>query len=336
MISDSARIVSVFRFFRQEKALFLFLTNVLLGTVFFGISDPFLIFQRTYRNSEPFFPFKSSEVEKIRIGRKGHEILLERENGNWNVQVRDTIARGDIQKIESFLGALLKLRKFSKIVSSSKNENLGLNGDELKLTLQTESGELGTLEIGVSGKQETGTFVREPENKEIWFVEESLNPIVGRGNETFFFSSSLIPRELETSEIHTILIYLGIKNSSKIEISRTERNEWEIKNSDSKFCWGEDCGVWVETILKTKAERILKKPFHETISNLSSGEKLKIEIRSGKNPVSIYEIEWIAKTSQKEPIFRSGDDSILYVLDPEFMNRFQERMDWKDSFPDSF
>ncbi|MBM9499451.1 hypothetical protein JWG44_04210 [Leptospira sp. 201903071] len=330
---DFPWIVSAFQFVKKEKALALFLTNIFLGTIFFLISDPLSIFQKTYQNSEPFFPYKTSEVERIRIGRKGHEILLEKKKGSWSVQVRDTIVRPDIQKIESFIGELLKLRKFSKIVSTSKNENLGLNGEELKLEIQTESGEIGKLEIGISGKQEKGTFVREPEKRVIWFVEESLNSALGRGDENFFFSNLLIPREIEISEIHTILIDLGSKNSSKIEIARTSRDEWKIVNSDRSFCWGEDCGVWVERFLKTKAEKILKKPFYETIQKLSSGEKLKIEIHFGKSSESIYEIEWVGKTSEKEPIFQSGNDSILYVLDREFLDRFREGF---DSFPDSF
>ncbi|AOP34280.1 hypothetical protein A0128_10730 [Leptospira tipperaryensis] len=336
MISFSDRCISVLGFLKKEKALFLFLVNVLLGTLTFLISDPLSLFQKNYQNAEPFFPYKRSEVERIQIGRKGHEILLEKKNGEWDVQVRDGIARPDVQKIESLLGALLKLRKFSKIVSHSSNPDFGLNGEEWKLEIQTESGEIRKLEIGVSGKQETGAFVREPESSQIWFVEENLNALVGRGNETFFFSNSLIPQGIETSEIHTILIDFFSKTSPKIEIQKDASGLWKISNVDRGHCWGEDCGTWVERFLKTKAERILKRPFYETISPLSSKEKLKMTIRSGKNSDSIYEIEWIGKTSQKEPVFRSGNDSILYVLDPEFLERFQERFDWKDSFPDSF
>lgn len=331
---DSTTVITVFGFFKKEKALFLFLTNILLGAVFFLISDPFSIFQRTYQNSEPFFPYKSSEVERIRIGRKGHEILLERKDGSWNVQ--NGTARPDIQKIESLLSTLLKLRKFSKIASQSKTQNFALNGDELKLEIETESGETGKLEIGVSGKQEKGTFVRDPENEEIWFVEESLNSVVGRGNENFFFSDFLFPQGRDLSEFHTILIDFSQRTVSNTEIKRISPDRWVISDSNRSHCWGEDCGVWVEKLLKTKAERILKKPFRETIQNLSSTEKLKIQILNEKKTEWIYEIEWIGKTSQKEPIFRSGNDSVLYVLDPEFLDRFREKFDWMNSSPDSF
>ncbi|PJZ52575.1 DUF4340 domain-containing protein [Leptospira adleri] len=331
---DSFPATFVFGFFKKEKALFLFLTNVVLGTVFFLTSDPFSIFQRTYQNSEPFFPYKSSEVETIRIGRKGHEILLERKNGSWIVQ--DGTARPDIQKIESLLSTLLKLRKFSKIASRSKNQNFGLNGDELKLEIRTESVDTGKLEIGVSGKQEKGTFVRDPENEEIWFVEENLNSVVGRGNENFFFSDFLFPQETDISVIHTILIDFSVKKVSQTRIKQTSPDRWVIPNSDQSHCWGENCRDWVEKLLKTKAERILKKPFRETIQSLSSSEKLKIQFLNEKKTEPIYEIEWIGKTSQKEPIFRSGKDSVLYVLDAEFLDRFQERFDWMNSSPDSF
>ncbi|RHX89636.1 DUF4340 domain-containing protein [Leptospira stimsonii] len=334
--SGSFWIASLLNFFKKDKALSLFLMNLFLGTIFLLLSDPFLFFQKSYHNAEPFFPYKSSEIERIRIGRKGHEILMERKNGNWSVQIPETTARPDLKKIESLLSAVLKLRKFSKIATHSKNQDFGLNGEELKLEIQTESGEVGKLEIGVSGKQETGTFVRIPENKEIWFVEESLNPLAGRGNETFFLSNSLIPDEMEISEIHTILIEISSKTNPTIQIQQVSPGQWTITNSEQDHCWGEDCGLWVERLFKTKAERILKKPFYETIQNLSSGEKLRINIYSGKNSESVYELEWIGKTSQKEPIFRSGNDSVFYVLDPEFLNRFRERFEWKDSFPDSF
>ncbi|MDI7158023.1 DUF4340 domain-containing protein [Leptospira santarosai] len=304
------------RFFRQETALVLVLINLILGAVYFLISDPFGSFQRTY---DPFFPFKTNEIEKIQIGRKGHEVILEQKSGTWSFRIRGIKARPDSQKIASFLNAILNIRKFTKISSDSKE--FGLKGEELKLEIQTESGEIGKLDIGTSGKSESGTFIREPKTGDIWFVEKNLNFLTGRGDENFFLSSFLIPENVSIQEIHTILIHSSENKNVAFQIEQTEPGKWKPSFSVPGLCPDEDCSQTVLKILTLHAERILKKPFEEKIFPLHSKDRFQVEIRLRSN--SFLSLEWIGNTSDKEPIFRSDSDSILYVIDPDFLRGFR-------------
>ncbi|EMN32752.1 hypothetical protein LEP1GSC083_5481, partial [Leptospira interrogans serovar Pyrogenes str. L0374] len=42
--------------------------------------------------------------------------------------------------------------------------------------------------------------------------------------------------------------------------------------------------------------------------------------------------EWIGNTIHDEPVFRSDSDSILYVVDPEFLREFRETSENKNFF----
>ncbi|AVQ13610.1 Uncharacterized protein XB16_3319 [Leptospira santarosai] len=306
------------RFFRQETALVLVLINLILGAVYFLISDPFRSFQRTY---DPFFPFKTNEIERIQIGRKGHEVILEQKSGTWSFLIRGIKTRPDSQKIASFLKAILNIRKFTKISSTSHSKEFGLNGEELKLEIQTESGEIEKLDIGASARPENGTFIREPKTGNIWFVEENLNFLAGRGDENFFLSSFLIPENVSIQEIHTILIHSSKNENVAFQIEQTEPGKWKPNFSVPRLCPNEDCSQTVLKILTLKAERILKEPFEEKIFPLHSKDRFQVEVRLRSN--SFLSLEWIGNTSDKEPIFRSDSDSILYVIDPDVLRGFR-------------
>nr|OCA00959.1 PF14238 domain protein [Leptospira interrogans serovar Copenhageni/Icterohaemorrhagiae] len=140
-------------------------------------------------NADPFFPFKKNEIDRIQIGRKGHETVLKKNKGIWFVQVREIETRPDLEKTFSFLNTILRIKRFTKISTTTDPKKFGFNGEELKLEIQTESGEIGKLDIGIS---ENGTFVKEPNTGEIWIVKENLNSLLGRGNENFFFFSFFI------------------------------------------------------------------------------------------------------------------------------------------------
>ncbi|WP_061220666.1 DUF4340 domain-containing protein [Leptospira borgpetersenii] len=316
-------------FFRKETALALVLINLILGTIYFLISDPFGSFQRTY---DPFFPFKANEIERIQIGRKGHETILEQKNRTWSVLVGEVEGRPDFKKVTSFLNAILNIRKFTKISSSSNSKEFGLNGEELKLEIQTESGEIEKLDIGASGKSESGTFIREPNTGEIWFVEENLNSLAGRGNENFFLSKLLIPENIRMQEIHTILIYFSEDKNATFKIGQAEPGNWKPTSSNFHLCPGEDCSRIVQKILTLKAERILKKPFGENIFPLNSEDRFRIEVHLHSDGRSSLNLEWIGNTSDGEPIFKLDSDSILYVIDPNFLRGFREVPNWKEFF----
>ncbi|EKR62960.1 PF14238 domain protein [Leptospira weilii str. 2006001853] len=316
-------------FFRKETALVLVLINLVLGTVYFLISDPFRSFQRTY---DPFFPFKANEIERIQVGRKGHEAILEQKNRTWSVLIGEVEARPDFKKIASFLNAILNIRKFTKISSNSNSKEFGLNGEELKLEIQTESGEIKKLDIGTSGKSQSGTFIREPNTGEIWFVEENLNSLAGRGNENFFLSNLLIPENVRMQEIHTILIYSSENKNVAFEIEQTEPGNWKPISSNFHLCPGEDCFRIVQKILTLKAERVLKRPFEEKIFPLNPKDHFQIEVRLRSDQSSFLNLEWIGNTSDGEPIFRSDSDSILHVIDPDFLKGFREIPNLKKFF----
>ncbi|EMO64262.1 hypothetical protein LEP1GSC133_0881 [Leptospira borgpetersenii serovar Pomona str. 200901868] len=54
-------------FFRKETALALVLINLILGTIYFLISDPFGSFQRTY---DPFFLLKRMKSKGFKLEEK--------------------------------------------------------------------------------------------------------------------------------------------------------------------------------------------------------------------------------------------------------------------------
>ncbi|TGL71995.1 DUF4340 domain-containing protein [Leptospira kmetyi] len=323
------------KLFREETALFLILCNLFLGAIYLSVSNPFGLFQKNYQNSDPFFPFKTDDVERIQIGRKGHETVLQKNGATWSVQIRDTQARPDVKKIVSFLNSILRIRKFTKIASSSDSSDFGLNGEELKLEIQSSSGEIGRLDIGVGDRSSNGTFVRIPETGEVWLVEENLNQLAGRGNENFFFSSLLLPEEISIQEIHTILIQISGKKNLRLEIEQNAPGRWKPIRTEPLLCPGEDCSEIVSKILSLKAERILKKPFLEKSIPLSPQERFQIEIRFASGRDEILHWEWIGNTTEKEPIFRVDSDRILYVIDPRFLKEFGEARNLREFFRES-
>ncbi|EMN30363.1 PF14238 domain protein, partial [Leptospira interrogans serovar Pyrogenes str. L0374] len=113
------------------------------------------------------------------------------------------------------------------------------------MEIQTESGEIGKLDIGIS---ENGTFVKEPNTGEIWIVEENLNSLLGRGNENFFFSRFLLSENIDIQEIHTILIYNSQNKNTTLKIEQTKNGIWKPLSSASFFCPGEDCSRIVHKI----------------------------------------------------------------------------------------
>ncbi|EMN01825.1 PF14238 domain protein [Leptospira noguchii str. 1993005606] len=320
---------TIYNFIKKETALSLVLTNLVLCSIYVLNSDPFKFFQRTYSNADPFFPFKRNEIDRIQIGRKGHETILKKNKGNWSVQIREIETRPDLEKTFSFLNTILKIRKFTKISSAIDSKKFGFNGEELKLEIQTESGEIGKLDIGIS---ENGTFVKEPNTGEIWIVEENLNSILGRGNENFFFSNFLFPENIDTQEIHTILIYNSQNKNAKLEIEQTENGIWKPLSSVFSFCPGQDCSEVVHKIFSLKAEKILKKPFEEKVIPLNPNKRFRIEVRSRSDQNSFLVLEWIGNTIHNEPIFRSDSDLILYVVNPEFLREFRETSENKNFF----
>ncbi|TGM04659.1 hypothetical protein EHQ76_07910 [Leptospira barantonii] len=321
--------------FRDETALFLILCNLFLGAIYFSVSNPFGFFQKNYQNADPFFPFKTEEVERIQIGRKGHETVLQRIGETWSVRIRETQARPDVKKIVSFLNSILRIRKFTKISSSSDASDFGLNGEELKLEIQSSSGEIGRLDIGVGDRASSGTFVRIPATGEVWLVEEDLNLLSGRGNETFFFSGFLLPEETSIQEIHTILIQsIGEKNL-RLEIEQDSPGRWRPIVVNPILCPGEDCSEIVSKILSLKAERILKKPFQEKSIPLSHKDRFQIEIRFASGRDEPLHLEWIGNTSGKEPIFRVDSEPILYVIDPNFLKDFEDTRRLREFFRES-
>ncbi|XDD48831.1 hypothetical protein AB3N59_10260 [Leptospira sp. WS92.C1] len=323
-------------FFQKETAFAFVLWNVFLGIIYFLISDPIGIFKKNYRSADPFFPYKLSEIEKIQIGRNGHKTVLEKKNGVWMLQVREIFGRPDPEKISQFLNAIVNIRKFSKIEINSKlEEEYGLGFDKLELEIQTDDGENSKLDIGISGKYGNGTVVRDPHTSEIWLIEEDLNLLNGRGDETFFIAKTLFPEMTSIQEIHTILIESFENRNSKWELQQIQPEHWVDSAGRPNSCFGEECNSWISKILSHKAERILLKPFMEKILPLSSREGLKITIRFSKHENSILRVEWIGNTIQKEPIFRSDADSILYVMESKFLDRFRERMPLKEFFKES-
>ncbi|WP_061230380.1 DUF4340 domain-containing protein [Leptospira interrogans] len=320
---------TIYNFIKKETAFSLILTNVILCSIYILTSDPFGFFQRTYLNADPFFPFKKNEIDRIQIGRKGHETVLKKNKGIWFVQVREIETRPDLEKTFSFLNTILRIKRFTKISPTTDPKKFGFNGEELKLEIQTESGEIGKLDIGIS---ENGTFVKEPNTGEIWIVEENLNSLLGRGNENFFFSRFLLSENIDIQEIHTIIIYDSQNKNTTLKIEQTKNGIWKPLSSASFFCPGEDCSRIVHKIFSLKAEKVLKKPFEEKIISLNSKKHFKIEIHFRSDQNSFLVLEWIGNTIHDEPVFRSDSDSILYVVDPEFLREFRETSENKNFF----
>ncbi|MCG6168183.1 DUF4340 domain-containing protein [Leptospira sanjuanensis] len=326
----------VVRFFQEDKALSLVLINVVLATVWILLANPFGFFLKNYQSADPFFPFAKNEIERIQIGRKGHETVLERTGGAWIVTVRNNSADSDSQKVAAFLNGILKIRKFTKIEENGSNgAEFGFNGEELKLELQTASGEIASLGIGAGETNANGTFVQERAGGPIWLVEENLNSLSGRGNETFFFSGKFFPETGNIQEIHTILIHSDGARKIEINIEQIRSGVWKPNRTDTPLCPGDDCSPLIQKILSWKAERIWIKPFHERILPLSSGDKLQIEIHFHGGQNSPLRLEWIGNTIDQEPIFRSNSDSVLFVADPVFLRGFREDFNANEFFRDS-
>lgn len=260
----------------------------------------------------------------MQIGRKGHETVLEKRNGTWSVNVRGVSGRSDEKRISYFLNTILNLKKFSLLeTDSGKREDYGLAGDQLGLEVETVSGDSSRFEIGISGTGGKGNVVRDVRTGEIWLVEENLISAVGRGDEEFFFSKFPFPENLDPYEIHTILIFSPSSPESVYEWKRIHTKKWEqVRGNRNDLCAKKECETWIEETLNVSANRILKKPFREKIIPLSADEGITVEF--GTDSGSVYQFEWIGKTEHKEPIFKTETDSLFFVMEPDFLNRFRE------------
>ncbi|EMO74906.1 hypothetical protein LEP1GSC127_2522 [Leptospira kirschneri str. 200801925] len=59
-----------------------------------------------------------------------------------------------------------------------------------------------------------------------------------------------MPENIDTQEIHTILIYNSQNKNTKLEIEQTENGIWKPLSSVSSFCPGEDCSRIVDKIFR--------------------------------------------------------------------------------------
>ncbi|PKA04077.1 hypothetical protein CH375_13130 [Leptospira ellisii] len=314
----------IVRIWKTDQALVLTGFNLFCALVFLLTADPFGLFRRTYGNADPFFPYSTSELERIQIGRRGYETVLEKRNGTWVVDVRGISGRSDERKVFYFLNMILNLRKFFLLeTDSGKREEYGLAGDELRLEVETGSGEISALEIGIAGAGGNGAAVRTPTTGEIWLVEENLNAAAGRGDEEFFFSKRPFSESLDPQEIHTILIFSPKNPESVFEWRRTSREEWEqVRGNRNDLCGPKECGTWIAQTLNVSADRILKKPFREKVLPLAPTEGISVEFRTDSD--SIHKFEWIGTTEQKEPVFKTETDSVFFVMEPSFLDRFRK------------
>ena len=178
----------------KNRALFLILLNILLLVGVVLQKDPFHLFEKTYESSEKFYKANLSEISKIIYKRKNEDSSkkkLELQNSSWNLIISTGNSYlADEEKVSQLLKALLEARKYT-IATSGKEKfsEYGLDSsDTFEVELFKGETSIGKMALGNAGGGGSFTHILWNDSEDIYIVEDSIKPLLGRGADDYFIN----------------------------------------------------------------------------------------------------------------------------------------------------
>jgi len=218
----------------KNRALFLILLNILLLVGVVIQKDPFHLFEKTYESSEKFYNANLSEISKIIYKRKNEESSqkkLELQNSSWKL----TISNGsnymaDEEKVSQLLKALLEARKYT-IATSGKEKfsEYGLDSsDTFVVELFKGETSIGKMAMGNAGGGGSFTHILWNDSEDIYIVEDSIKPLLGRGADDYFINKRITPISVNSSDILSVSFF-----------SKTKNKNYMLQKKETKWFLGE-------------------------------------------------------------------------------------------------
>jgi hypothetical protein len=223
--------------FKNNLSLSLTIINLLLFIIVFLQKDPLSLFVKSYETSDKFFDLKQSDITKVIYGRKNEESSNKElfiDNSEWSIKTKDGISTfADSEKINQLLKALLEARKFT-IAATGKDKfgDYGLeNNDAIEIQIYSGETQKGKLTLGNAGGGGAFTHVIWNDSDDIYIIEDSLKPLLGRGADDFFFNKRISPTNLSSGDL--ISISLKSKDSKKnYDLEKKDEKWFKILNKE--------------------------------------------------------------------------------------------------------
>ena len=223
--------------FKNNLSLYLTLINLLLLIIIFFQKDPFSLFVKTYETSEKFFDLQQSEITKIIYNRKNEDSSSKElfiENSEWIIKTRDGISTfADLEKVKQLLKALLEARKFT-IAASGKDKfgDFGLeNNDAIEIQVYSRDTLKGKLTLGNAGGGGAFTHVLWNDSDNIYIIEDSIKPLLGRGADDYFFNKSISPKNLTPADL-TFISLKSIDSKKGYNLEKKEEKWFKPGNKE--------------------------------------------------------------------------------------------------------
>lgn len=216
--------------FLENRALSLLFINLILALGILVQKDPFQLFVKTYETSEKFYKANPSEITKLTYKRKGEEgspKTLQIQNSTWKVSNSSgTFFLAEEEKVNQLIKALLDARKYT-IASSGKDKfsEYGLDSqDTFYVELFKGDSSLGVMALGNAGGGGSFTHVLWNDSEEIYVVEDSIKPLLGRGADDYFMNKRITPLNVNSSDLFSISLR-----------SKTNKKSYSLLKKDSKW-----------------------------------------------------------------------------------------------------
>lgn len=316
-------ISKILKFIQKNIALSLLSANILILLFLFISKDPFRLREKSYDKASAFFPISENDITKISLERKGlsdvkYELI--KTPSEWSINLKGKEYRGETDKINSFVKAVLNTKKFTVVTSSpDKAKDFGFNEDEIKIEVFAGSDSKGHISLGSLNSESIGTHIKWNDSKEIYLVEGNLKSLMGNFSFNHFMDKRISPSGLSSDD----LTYFKLERNGK-EIEIKKENTWNLISPTKTTIANEDMSNLLSKLSTLIAEEVLISdldlngvepyPFEFTYSfKEKSGKTNSILISSeGLNKTNNY---YFVKKNKDDIVYKVSEYSIKSILD---------------------